>query len=292
MVVVKFKGGLGNQMFQYALYRQFELQGKDVFADLTDYDSGYFRKFELYNFPNININLESVNLIKKRNSLGFKIHKKINKLLGKRPLEFKYDNLNFNEYVLQLDNCYIDGYWQSEKYFCSIREDLKKQFCLSEKMLHDDLYKKYREIIELNNSISVHIRRGDYLSEENISLYGNICTKEYYNAAMRYFRSFFGNVNFVVFSNDIEWCKENIMGEDITYVLGSEADSALCELFMMTRCSHNIIANSSFSWWGAWLNNSPQKKVIMPASWLNCEEINDIYPEGWIRIDNRGEIWE
>lgn len=292
MVTVRFKGGLGNQMFQYALYRTLELKGLEVCADLSDYQNGYFRNFELESFNNIILNNEDEIIKKKRNNICFKLNKKIRNILGMRPIELRYDGLSYNDRVFDVKKGYVDGYWQSYKYFLDNREDLLNRFEFTSND-NNNLYKKYDKLLNSNNVVSVHIRRGDYLEKANAELFGDICTEKYYESAIRKMREKVPGCQFLIFSNDVKWCLDNFTDDDMTVVEGDDCNSAMTELQMMSQCKHNIIANSSFSWWGAWLNCNENKYIIMPKHWINNEDVkDDMGPKEWIRIDKEGKVWE
>lgn len=140
-----------------------------------------------------------------------------------------------------------------------------------------------RRIIE-TNSVSIHIRRGDYLSEINQGLYGGICTEMYYAKAITYICNKIDQPSFFVFSNEIDWVKNNVDIPNPTYIDFNNGADSWQDMFLMSQCKHNIIANSSFSWWGAWLNRNTNKIVITPSRFINLEEDSDIIPDAWIRI--------
>ena len=134
------------------------------------------------------------------------------------------------------------------------------------------------------NSISIHIRRGDYLHPKFNHLYGNICTIEYYKEAITILQQKYANLHFYIFSDDISWVKENLPIVPSTYIDWNKKEDSWQDMYLMSQCKHNIIANSSFSWWGAWLNNNPNKTVICPSRFMNLNQQSDIVPEDWIQI--------
>lgn len=258
MIVTKLQGGLGNQLFQWAVSKRLSVKyNTDYYFDLSYFNtlssSGLVSKW--------NLEVEKLNLSFKT----FQI-KKIN-------LKSIIDNFHYQEIN---NNSFLDGYWQSEKYFIEIekliREDLK-----IEKYLKNYIINKYPILNE--NTVSLHVRRGDYL---NLQDYHPTQTVDYYNNAYDFINDL--NIGVVVVSNDINWCKENIKFDNITYI---EGETNIVDLRIMSLCKHNIIANSSFSWWGAWLNNNKTKKVISPKKWFGSA-VNlydgDIVPEKWIKI--------
>ena len=139
--------------------------------------------------------------------------------------------------------------------------------------------------------VSLHIRRGDYLNPEVQAIYGGICTDEYYEAAVKYMKEGHPGCRFYVFSNDPEWVKENLKIENMTVVEGSDEEHGYRDMYLMSLCKHNILANSSFSWWGAWLNKNTEKEVIGPTIWIHKDGFDQIY-EGFNvkRISPKGDI--
>lgn len=175
-------------------------------------------------------------------------------------------------------NTDLYGYFQTEKYFKHIREKILNCFKFRpeiEVSAENYWSENIKPKLGLNTPISLHVRRGDY------TLYPNhhpVCSDEYYEKAMSNFE---GNIKFLVFSDDIEWCKGQFIGEKFIFV---DSGNPYSDLKIMTMCNHHIIANSSYSWWGAWLNKSYDKKVIAPSKWFGPElrkDVSDIYCEGW-----------
>jgi len=168
--------------------------------------------------------------------------------------------------VPKVDDLTLFGYFQSERYFADFAEDIKKEFT----------FKQPTDFIG-EGVVAVHVRRGDYT---NLQDHHPLCSLNYYEEAM----SMFEGQSFLIFSDDIDWCKKNIKGPRVLY---SEENSAAKDLQLMTSCDHTIIANSSFSWWGAWLNDNTHKKVIAPKIWFGKSkplETKDIYCKDWIKL--------
>lgn len=278
MVIIKMMGGLGNQMFQYALYKAFEQKHTDVYADLLWYRNKSV-KFELYNFG-IEINLASEKYINRFSDCQLDFVSRLRrKIFGKRKsfvLE-KYDSC-YESDILRLDNVYLSGYWQTDKYFSSIREKLLEDFDFE---LANSQVSEWEDKIKNKNSVSIHIRRGDYLQGK---LYGGICTSLYYAKAIEYIKMKVPNARFFVFSDDVEWVKQQEEFKGFVVVDRNEQTTAISDMYLMSLCKYNIIANSSFSWWAAWLNKNEQKIVIAPQHWLNGKSTPDIWCEEWIRI--------
>jgi hypothetical protein len=286
-MILRFRGGLGNQMFQYALYRSIQGQGINIKADTTAYEYDDKRKFILDTFPNIKLEMmgkdEFDNLFSKYQNRN-KVVKVINKIIPQTDIYFKEKQEGiFDKKIFGLNNKILDGYFQNEKYFSDIRTEL-----LSELVFPNMQNKKFADICnKVKNdaqSVSIHIRRGDYLELEN--LYGGICTIEYYKKAMQYMTDSIGEMCYYVLSDDIEWTKANIPIKNATYI---ESKNYECyedwyDMYLMSICHHNIIANSSFSWWGAWLNRHNDKTVIRPVKWNNNSNMEGMCPNGWVKI--------
>ena len=189
----------------------------------------------------------------------------------------------YYDYVLKSEKKYFSGYWQNEKYFKDIENDVRNAFKFPE------LDKKNLELsmlIRNTQSVSVHIRRGDYLLSQNSAL-ANVCTDLYYKNSFSYVIKTIKNPHFFVFSNDIEWCRKNLKMHNVTFVDWNNGEDSYKDMQLMSLCKHNIIANSSFSWWGAWLNEYNKKIVCVPNTWYNASyPIYVEMPQSWVRIKN------
>lgn len=269
--IVKIMGGLGNQMFQYALYRSLQERGYKAKVDIQSF-IGYKRPFELKNvFPNVKIEIDEQH--------KYDSYKYVN---NTHELYQEKENGVFDNNVLRLEDCSIFGYWQTEKYFNNIDSIIRKEFTFS---IHEQTLARLADNLKNDStSVSVHIRRGDYL--ETPDLYCNICTLQYYKKAISYICNEIDNPHFYVFSDDIEWVKEKLKIAGAFYVIPQmfEEYHNWYDMYLMSCCKHNIIANSSFSWWGAWLNPNKKKMVICPNRWLNGEDTRDIWCDSWTKI--------
>jgi hypothetical protein len=289
MIIVKLDGGLGNQMFQYAFGRSFSVNYKIPFK--LDISSLFeYRKYELDIFGlNANFATKEDLLFFDRQKLSikekvmFKIKHGFFRTLYISERE-GLDTFTFPEKLTK--NILISGHWQSEYYFKSIEWVIRSDFSFPE--IKSESNKFFRNQIQQTNSVSVHIRRGDYLLEQNNKVHGVLPVK-YYRQAVDYVRKRISDPVFYIFSDDPNWVLENldIKGE-VYFVIGNENNHAYVDMQLMSFCKHNIIANSSFSWWGAWLNNYPSKIVIAPKQWFSDVERNKIsdmiIPSGWIRL--------
>lgn len=284
MDIVWIDGGLGNQMFQYALALKLKDLGREVKLDITKYAEHHAHNdFELDRIFGLRCELASVREIK---GLGYRKANHLTEFLKKTPLRkktiYNHESYEYDAKVLGLDGYYIEGYWQSEKYFSDIQEKIREAYRFPE--IADKKQKETAEQIKNSCSVSVHVRRGDYL---RYPIYQDICTTEYYQRAMEYFRDkFHGEAQFFIFTNDMPWAKEHFRAKDCCFVEGNTGTESFRDMQMMSLCRHHIIANSSFSWWGAWLNGRKDKQVIAPERWVNIpeEEQKDIIPETWIRM--------
>lgn len=290
IIINCYQGGLGNQMFQYVFGLNLERNGKYVVADTTWYSVDIRSKFSLNKvFPNIVINrdTERVRLLNECISnrwIGTKVLNRffpITRIKYMERKEFEYD-----EKVFQTKKIAVMGFWQCHKYVDNVSEKVKKEFTFA-----NGLTSKMRsvlECIENSNAVFLHIRGGDYLSSSDaVKLYGNICTKDYYKKAISMMKGKLHNPLFFIFTNDRSYAESMITGKENMYFISDFISGAYddwIDLMMMSKCKHAIIANSSFSWWGAWLIENKDKVVIAPEKWLNRKQDFDIWESDWIRI--------
>ena len=270
MIVVKIIGGLGNQLFQLAYALHLNKNEKKVFLDISS-----FKTYKLhggYQLRNFNHSLPIL-----KSSLIVKIFKLFFKTIKYEKLKFK----NFNFIFLKYNNIYLDGYFQNENYF-NESEKFIKDCLIKSKLNESDTFKKIKKKIISENTCSIHVRRGDYTNPKNIKIHGLLNLK-YYEDAIEIIKKK-GVQNFIVFSDDIDWCKKNLKFSKIDMIYSDSGLSQIEDLFLMSFCSSNIIANSSFSWWGAWLNQNPNKIVIAPKKWLVNDSSVDVIPKNWIKI--------
>lgn len=281
MIAVNLKGGLGNQMFQFALYTKLQMQGKKVFLDISHIDS------EMRSLQRCTI-FDAYVLDKKYNigkSLVFKIKNRLLIYIFKKiygVYQEKQPGI-FDAQVFDMNNGYIDGYWQSEKYFFDIRKELVKRFNMQCPLMEEN--RKIAEMIRRAKCpVALHIRLGDYLTSKSQGIYGNICTEEYYEKAISYIQKKYSEAFFFVFSNEPEKALSWLNNKNFYVVDCNSEETGWIDMYLMSICHHNIIANSTFSWWAAWLNDYPHKEVIAPKIWLNTREMADICPNDWQRI--------
>lgn len=287
MIIVRLTGGLCNQMFQYAVARRVSQFNNAILKfDLSEYEKkNQIRTYRLKYFnilENIAIKEEIEKLIGSNN----KSTKKILNIISKRNKNhIKEKHFHFDKDILKLhDNIYFDGYWQSEKYFIDIEKTIRQEYVLksqfNKKLIKKDEYEKIGNC----NSISIHVRRGDYDYHTTINNVFGLCSLDYYRKAISRVVEDINNPNFFIFSDDITWTKENLKIDYPTVFIENNKDYE--DLVLMSRCKANIIANSSFSWWGAWLNQNKRKIVIAPKNWFRDKSKNtkDLLPKTWIQM--------
>ena len=296
MLIQKIKCWLWNQMFQYAYIRALSLRTKSNFVlDISDYET-YFRNYDLEIF-----NIQK-NYATKKDIPRYQRFSKKNKLLRpiKRIIQMICSKINPNHYeeknmfknpknknsiidenFLHIKSWYIEWFFQSEKYFDDYTDIIKKDFEFNKSISNEN--KEIEKLIKETESVSIHIRRWDYLKLNNLY---NILDENYYNKWISLLKKEKWNLKFFIFSDDIERCKEHLNIDNAFYVKWNNWNKAWQDMYLMSCCKHNIIANSSFSWWWAWLNNNPHKKVIAPKKWFSKEDTyqNDIIPTYWTKI--------
>jgi hypothetical protein len=296
MIIVKLTGGLGNQMFQYAAARRLAHANR---AELK-LDTGWFgretsgdtpRRYELGVFP---LSADTATPGESQRLRGTdtrrwpRVVKRLITAVGyAAPKSYVAEkHFHFDPDILRLkSDVYLDGYWQSEKYFLDTAEIIRKDFTLKAAPQGSSAA-LLCEIAECE-SVSLHFRRGDYITNSSAAAYHGIASLDYYARAIENVRIRIASLRLFVFSDDMEWVKGNLHTDiPVTYVEGNGPDNAAEDLLLMSACRHHIIANSSFSWWGAWLGSNPDKVVVAPSAWFSAEgaDTSDLIPERWLRI--------
>lgn len=282
MIIVELTGGLGNQMFQYACGRRLSLKlGAELKTFFVPTSKRSRRKYELdcFNVVSTPALEEDVRSYYPKNRyLRFFVRNIF------KPKNFiKQKGFHFESSILeQRDGVYLCGYWQSEKYFEDVEEQIRKDFIFKESP--DSKNKELLNEIKKTNSFSVHVRRQDYVRALSASKMHGFVGEDYYQKAVVYIKSTTKNPTFFVFSDDIEWCKNNLRLNGPTHFVDfNKGDKSYKDLRLMSECKNDIIANSSFSWWGAWLNRSDKKMVIAPKIWFRDKNLNtkDLIPKDW-----------
>lgn len=293
MIIANLKGGLGNQMFQYAcgkaILRRNLSRGlpQELKLDATGYariaNADTPRLYGLSAFA-VTAPLAADEEIRNIKYPYGAASKALRLFRAKVLRQF---NTHFIPSILERSgDIYLDGFWQSEKYFADIAAEIREDFSLKEK-LGAGAEEIARQVAAEKNPVSLHVRRGDYVSVAKTNASFGTCSPEYYRKAIILIRAKAPDARFFVFSDDIPWAKENLdLGSDAVFVSGTEDIRDSEEIILMSKCRHHVIANSSFSWWGAWLDPNPQKTVIAPLRWFNGSPRNyrDIVPDSWIKI--------
>lgn len=301
MIISRLSGGLGNQMFQYALGRSLAIKNKaPLKLDITplgpkevngrQYSLGIFNiAADLATDEEISVLLKNGDY--RRHLWSNRIsHKFFDFTAGHRPNLIKNKFIierrtNFDQKVLSAaDPVYLNGHWQSEKYFQDIAEIIKKDFRLRAEYALSPNVRPWEDEIKNQESVAIHVRRGDYVSNPSTNQYHGVCGLDYYLRAVEIIKKRVINPVFFIFSDDVPWCRKNFADlSPVNYVSGLPNYH---DLMLMSVCRHNIIANSSFSWWGAWLNNNPHKIVIAPQRWFNDPrpDSSDLVPANWLKI--------
>lgn len=300
MIISKLTGGLGNQLFQYAIGRSLAICKNTIFKmDISFYSSNENKKLNRkYLLDKFNIsesiasNNELKEIVKKKH-----LKRAILRNVCKRQIPYYKENivveqtLSFDKNLFNINkNTILEGYWPNEKYFLPIQHILQKEFILQKEYI-TPLFSEYQSAINSKNAISIHIRRTDYLNMDDgtHNLFG-ICDLEYYNNAINFILSKVDNPFFYIFTDDAKWVVANFKLDYPFYIISENKFQDYEELQLMSFCKHNIIANSTFSWWGAWLNKYQNKIIVAPQKWYNNENYQEFYeksdfvPKTWIRI--------
>jgi hypothetical protein len=278
MVVIQLKGGLGNQMFQYALYLSYIQEGVHASLDLSHFKQpGASAQYELKRVFNINA-LESGT-----------VQKVLSKILWK--FQYRFSNVPYketderfgwyDENISKLTNAYLKGYWQCEQYFLDAADVIRRDFTFPHSL--DDNNMALIERMQQCNAVGLHIRRGDYQQAGR----NWAAPLSYYQNAIAFIRNKIPDPCFFIFSDSPAWVAENIQLENSVFINHNTGKQSFVDMQLMSCCQHNIIANSSFSWWAAWLNKNENKMVVAPTPWMpGMEGTRDIIPAGWHTIQH------
>lgn len=292
--IVKLNGGLGNQMFQYA----FACALEEKFNKKVSFDFCYFdevklcdtvttRVYELDAFgiccPKASENdLANVKRPDFKSKFKNTLAKKYPALFGINYVREKYTSI-YDEKILNYpDYIYYEGYFQNEKYFKHLRNLLLEQF--SVKVPIDEKNQKVLDNILNTNSVSIHVRRGDYVTLDYVNKIHGTCSLDYYNHAINYIASKVKKPYFYLFSDDTDWVIKNLKIDYPFTIVDFNSGKGWFDMHLMKNCKHNVTANSSFSWWGAWLNDNPRKIVVAPERWTSQKQKCNIIPASWIKL--------
>ena len=283
MVIMKIKCGLGNQMFQYALGKRLALDWQDELK----VDLSWFNNIKAGDIPR-ELEIDSFNVVLNKataaeiaQAMPSFFARTVDKIRGRINRNHFY---RFYPQILKKKkDVYLDGYFQSYKYFDSVRDVLLREFTLKNGY-HQEVNEIKSEIENAGQSVAVHIRRGDFATIRKG--YNGLCDVTYYEKALDEIKKKYADVKLFIFSDDIEWAKINLKLASPMVFVSKPILKPAEELWLMSLCQHQIIANSTFSWWSAWLNQNQQKIVVTPSRWLVAEDIKteNLLPPSWIKI--------
>jgi hypothetical protein len=292
VIITRLIGGLGNQMFQYAVGRRLSYVLKlELKMDISSFDTYKLRKYALGAFQiqeNFATPKDVRALTETKQGIMTRI---ISGMLGRpdRPPKpaktyIKENYFHFDPKIHELtEGVYLDGYWQSEKYFQDIEGIIRREFTVIHPQRGKN--KELSDLLTSCESVSVHVRRGDYVNNLDTNKVHGTCTLDYYLGAIEQLAMRVTNPRLFIFSDDPEWVSKNL-DLPMTIVDHNGPDKDFEDLRLMTQCKHHIIANSTLSWWGAWLCSNSNKVVIAPQKWFNVDSYNtkDLIPDSWIKI--------
>jgi len=298
MIITRLQGGLGNQMFQYAAGRAISAKHhQELKLDISGYGQVVYnikghqdapRSYRL-RFFQIQAGVatpEEIASAKYRFgplSKGWRLFR--HKVLRKFYVDYHPDVIE-KGYVDAFHPSYVEGFFQSEKNFSDISSQIRNELSLKPEHVSPAMATTIQEMRFARNAVSLHVRRGDYVTNASVNSAHGTCSPEYYAEAIAYIKNHAADPHFFVFSDDIKWVKQNLPIEGgVTYVSNPDLQDYE-EISLMSHCKHNIVANSSFSWWGAWLNpDLGDKIVIAPKRWMaNDDSHPNIIPDGWVRL--------
>lgn len=319
MVIIQLAGGLGNQMFQYALYLQLKSLGRTVkIDDVAGFKQDAQRDPVLKYFG---IEYERATEEELRQMLDSSMlpwARVRRKLFGRKKKSYFEADKRFHPEIMEWDDIYLEGYWQTEKYFAGVSQEVRAAYDTDRLLQFADAVgqdsgerragrqdiqilerkaltaEEWLAQIDAAESVSVHIRGGDYLLPENQKLFGGICTEAYYLNAMEQMNREHPECVFYIFTNDKQWIREKterfvasdrIKIVELPETAGTAEQRDYAEFALMSRCRHHILANSSYSWWASYLCRNPYKTVLVPDRWLNGWDCTDIYREDmqWVQ---------
>ncbi len=291
MIIVKLQGGLGNQMFQYAAGRRLaHLLGMDLKLDISGFEKDPLRNYALGAF-NIVEHFASpdevLSLSSEKLGMIARLTKRVlSAFSGLARLHGKELNSHFDKGIRSVsENVYLNGYWQSEKYFLDIEDIIRKEFTVKYQQTGKNL-ELYRNIASYE-SVSIHVRRGDYVTSPSANKILGVLDSDYYKRAIERLNKMLKEPQFIVFSDEPELVFDNLKLQCPTIVVAHNGQEKCYEdMRLMSQCRHHIIANSSFSWWGAWLNPRKDAKIFAPKYWREDknDESKDLIPKTWKRI--------
>lgn len=309
MIIIQLAGGLGNQLQQYALYRKLVRMGKEVRLDVSWFEevereqnrkaleasktpAVTARQLELLNFNGLTF--ETCSEAEKRKLIGSDdLSGKLRRKLFPSTVHWFHESKMYHPEIFTFEDMYLSGYFACEKYYADILHELRDEIRFPEST--DSRNRELADEMQNCNSVSVHIRRGDYLNPENAAMFGNICTDAYYEAALRLMKEKVPDARFYIFSDDVSYVREKYVGAEYTVVDINHGADSFYDMWLMSNCKHHICANSTFSFWGARLDNYEGKIKIRPTIHKNSqvfvkEEMEELW-NGWMFVSPEGEVY-
>jgi hypothetical protein len=291
MIIVRLKGGLGNQLFQYAFARNLaHIQNAALKLDISDFGADSERQYALAPF-NIQENFATPEEIKKLidpnlTALGKWLYNLFHNHPKRTKSYIRAKSPHFDPKFLKLpDNVYLDGYFQSEKYFINIANIIRDEFRVKNELAGKN--KAIAEMMQNIQSVNICVRRGDYVTDPKANQTHGVCSLDYYYHCIKQISLKVKSPHFFVFSDDIDWCRNNLkINFPVVFVDHNSFDKAYESLRLMSFCKHHIIANSTFPWWGAWLASYRDKTIFAPKKWFARDDIktDGIIPDSWIKV--------
>jgi len=302
MIIVRLMGGLGNQLQQYALYRKFEILGKEARLDTSWFSAKIQenmqapRPLELDRFEGLSMKTASVedvrSLLGRRYEEKEGIMEKLRRKMKPAASMVFEETAMYHPEIFGWDSRYLTGYWACEAYYADILPKLQDEIRFPKSSDPRNL-ETVEEMAKVP-SVSVHIRRGDYLDAANIEMFGNICTQSYYDSAIRHMKERCREAVFYIFSDDSAYVRSRYQGKEYRIIDWNKEDNSFYDMMLMSRCRHNICANSTFSFWGARLNRHQDKIMIRPSIHKNTQvcvpgQMKKLWA-GWTLITPAGEV--
>lgn len=292
MIISNLIGGLGNQMFQYAAGRALSLsKGLDFRLDVSDFDNYKLHQgFEIQRVFGCPVQLADFEEV--QSLLGWQSSSTIRRIVARpelsvfrRPAFVVEPHFHFWDGINNVNgNAYLFGYWQTERYFRRYSDVIRSDFVFRNSF--DGINYRLAEKVSNVASVSLHVRRGDYINNPKTTANHGVCSLDYYLSAINYVAERVENMEIFIFSDDPLWVRQNISVDLKTHYVGhNQGADSYNDMRLMSLCKHHIIANSSFSWWGAWLNPDPNKIIVAPRRWFaNSNDLSDLFPDTWVTL--------
>lgn len=277
MRLIKMTGGLGNQMFIYAMYMKMRTMYPDTRIDLSD--MMHYKVHCGYELHKV------FDLPYKEFCINQTVKKVLEFLFFKTVLERKQGgSLEPYRRAYLWPLVYFKGFYQSERYFAGLEADVRRVFTFSPDKANNQSRQMIRQMQADVRAVSLHVRRGDYLQEKHWESLGSICQRSYYVNAMEEMERHVAAPHYYVFSEDLEWVKKNLLLSDAVYIDWNTGADSWQDMMLMSCCHHHIICNSTFGWWGAWLNPAADKVVVAPELWTRTVESCEVVPDSWLKV--------